>query len=147
MNLDTRSCNLLVQIDTQEQYLVCKCLQQIKLSICKQLFQQMADLNDDDHLFEEISPECPGTIRRNIVRRLGLASQVAEAIRSPNSNTSAYKVNLDTRSCNLLVQIDTQEQYLVCKCLQQIKPYFPRYEALIILNYTYYSTSYYKFKK
>ena len=47
----------------------------------------MADLNDDDHLFEELSPESPGTIGRKIVRRLGLASQVAEAIRSPNNNT------------------------------------------------------------
>ena len=48
----------------------------------------MADLHDDDHLFENVSPESPGTIGRNIVRRLGLASQVAEAIRSPNNNTS-----------------------------------------------------------
>ena len=48
----------------------------------------MADLNDDDHFFEEMSPESPGTIWRNVVRRLGLASQVAEAIRSPNNNTS-----------------------------------------------------------
>ena len=49
----------------------------------------MANLNDDDHLFEEMSsPESPGTIGRNIVRRLGLASQVAEAIRSLNNNTS-----------------------------------------------------------
>ena len=48
----------------------------------------MADLNDDDHLFEELSPESPGTIGRKIVRRLGLASQVAEAIRSPNNNTA-----------------------------------------------------------
>ena len=47
----------------------------------------MADLHDDDHLFEDMSPESPGTIGRNIVRRLGLASQVAEAIRS-NNNTS-----------------------------------------------------------
>ena len=47
----------------------------------------MADLHDDDHLFEDMSPESPGTIGRNIVRRLGLASQVAEAIRSPNNNT------------------------------------------------------------
>ena len=48
----------------------------------------MADLNDDDHLFEEMSsPESLGTIGRNIVRRLGLARQVAEAIRSPNNNT------------------------------------------------------------
>jgi len=39
----------------------------------------MADLHDDDHLFEDVSPESPGTIGRNIVRRLGLASQVAEA--------------------------------------------------------------------
>ena len=48
----------------------------------------MADLNDDDHLFEELSPESPGTIGRKIVRRLGLASQVTEAIRSPNNNTN-----------------------------------------------------------
>ena len=49
----------------------------------------MADLNDDDHLFEEMSgPDSLGTIGRNIVRRLGLASQVAGAIRSPNNNTS-----------------------------------------------------------
>ena len=48
----------------------------------------MADLNVDDHFFEEMSPESPGTIWRNVVRRLGLASQVAEAIRSPNNNTS-----------------------------------------------------------
>jgi len=52
----------------------------------------MADLNDDGHLFEEMSPESPGTIGRNIVRRLGLASQVAEAIRSPNNNTSINSV-------------------------------------------------------
>ena len=45
----------------------------------------MADLNDDNHLFEEMSP---GTIGRNIVRRLGLASQVAEAIRSNNNTRS-----------------------------------------------------------
>jgi len=48
----------------------------------------MADLNDYDHLFEEMSPESPGNIGRNIVRRLGLASQVAEAIRSPNNNAT-----------------------------------------------------------
>ena len=47
----------------------------------------MADLHDNDHLFEDMSPESPGTIGRNIVRRLGYASQVAEAIRSPNNNT------------------------------------------------------------
>ena len=41
----------------------------------------MADVNDDDHLFKDMSPESPGTIRKNI-RRLGLASQVAESIRS-----------------------------------------------------------------
>ena len=35
----------------------------------------MADLHDDDHLFEDMSPESPGTIRRNIVRRLGLTSR------------------------------------------------------------------------
>ena len=35
----------------------------------------MADLHDDDHLFEDMSPESPGTIGRNIVRRLGLASR------------------------------------------------------------------------
>jgi len=46
----------------------------------------MADLHDDDHFFEDMSPESPGTIERNIVRRLGLASQVAEAIRSPSNN-------------------------------------------------------------
>ena len=54
----------------------------------------MADLNDDDHLFEEMSPESPGTIGRNIVRRLGLASQVAEAIRSPNNNNTIIDYNL-----------------------------------------------------
>jgi len=47
----------------------------------------MADLHEDDHLFEDISQESPGTIGRSIVRRQGLASQVAEAIRSPNNNT------------------------------------------------------------
>ena len=46
----------------------------------------MADLNDDDHLFEEMSPESPGTSGRNIVRRQALASQVAEAIRSLNNS-------------------------------------------------------------
>ena len=61
--------------------------------MCKQLFQQMADLNDDDHLFEDMSPESPGTIGRNTIRRLGLASQVAEAIRSPNNNTTHYCVS------------------------------------------------------
>ena len=54
----------------------------------------MADLHDDDHLFEDMSPESPGTIGRNIVRRLGLASQVVEAIRSSNNNTSLnYQCN------------------------------------------------------
>ena len=38
----------------------------------------MADLHDDDHLFEDVSPESPGTVGRNIVRRLGLASQVTK---------------------------------------------------------------------
>ena len=47
----------------------------------------MADLNDDNHLFEEMSP---GTIGRNIVRRLGLASQVAETIRYLNNNASGH---------------------------------------------------------
>ena len=59
----------------------------------------MADLNDDDHLFEELSPESPGTIGRKIVRRLGLASQVAEAIRSPNNNTT---------NCNDMISYLTQ---------------------------------------
>ena len=49
----------------------------------------MADLHDDNHLFEDKSPESPGTIGRNIVRRLGLASQVAEAT---NNSTSDYVV-------------------------------------------------------
>jgi len=40
----------------------------------------MADLHDDDHLFEDMTPESPGAIERNIVRRLRLANQVAEAI-------------------------------------------------------------------
>ena len=52
----------------------------------------MADLHDNDHLFEDVSPESPGTIGRNIVRRLGLASQVAEAIRSPNNNTHKSRI-------------------------------------------------------
>jgi len=47
----------------------------------------MAEITDDDHLFEDMTPESPGTIGRNITKRLGLASQVAEAIRSPNNNT------------------------------------------------------------
>ena len=51
----------------------------------------MADLNDD-HLFEDMSPEFPGTIRRNIIRRLGLASQLVEAIRSLNNNTSGNDI-------------------------------------------------------
>ena len=58
----------------------------------------MAELADNDHFFEEITLEPPGTIRRNIIRRLGLASQVAEAIRSPNNNTSAWwedRVSID----------------------------------------------------
>ena len=42
----------------------------------------MVDMNDDDHLFEDMNQESPGTIRKNIIRKLGLASQVAEAIRS-----------------------------------------------------------------
>jgi len=50
----------------------------------------MADLNDDDHLFEDMSPEFPGTIGKNIVRRLGLASQAVEAIRSPNNNKTVF---------------------------------------------------------
>ena len=56
----------------------------------------MAELADNDH--KDIPPESPGTIRRNIIRRLGLASQVAEAIRSPNNNTSAWwedRVSID----------------------------------------------------
>ena len=51
----------------------------------------MAVLNDDNYLFEDMSLEFPGTIGKNIVRRLGLASQVAEAIRSPNNNASTLK--------------------------------------------------------
>ena len=47
----------------------------------------MAEITDDDHLFEDMTPESPGTIGRNIIKRLGLASQVANAIRSPNNNT------------------------------------------------------------
>ena len=39
-------------------------------------------------IFEDMTPESPGTIRKNIIRRLGLVSQVAEAIRSPYNNTS-----------------------------------------------------------
>ena len=50
----------------------------------------MAGKKDDDHLFEDMTPESPGTIDRNIIRRLGLASQVAEAIRSPNNNTCMH---------------------------------------------------------
>ena len=50
----------------------------------------MADLHDDDHLFKDMSPESPGTIGRNIVRRLGLASQVAETIRYLNNNASGH---------------------------------------------------------
>ena len=47
----------------------------------------MAELTDvDDDLFEEMTPESPDTIGRNIIRRLGLASPVAEAIRSPDNN-------------------------------------------------------------
>ena len=46
----------------------------------------MAELADN-HLFEDMTPESLGTIRRNI---LGLASQEAEAIRSPNNNTRIY---------------------------------------------------------
>ena len=46
-------------------------------------------MNDDDHLFKDMSPDSPGTIGKNIIRRLGLASQVAKAIRSPNNNTTA----------------------------------------------------------
>ena len=42
----------------------------------------MADLNDDDHLLEDMSPESPGTIGRNIVRRLGQPG--SEAVRSSN---------------------------------------------------------------
>ena len=61
----------------------------------------MADLHDDDHLFEDISPESPGTIGRNIVRRLGLASQVAEAIRSPNNSTRINCVPAATYSKNV----------------------------------------------
>ena len=51
----------------------------------------MAEITDDDHLFEDMTPESPSNIRRNIIRRLGLASQVSEAIRSPNNNTNEVK--------------------------------------------------------
>ena len=44
----------------------------------------MAELADNDYPFEEMTPESPCTIGRGIIRRLGLASHVAEAIRSPN---------------------------------------------------------------
>ena len=46
----------------------------------------MVELANDNHLSKEMAPESPGAIGRNIIRRLGLASQVAEAIRSPNNN-------------------------------------------------------------
>ena len=49
----------------------------------------MAEMNDNHHLFKDMSPESPGTIGKNIIRRLGLASQVAKAIRSSNNNTIA----------------------------------------------------------
>ena len=44
----------------------------------------MAKLTDDNNLFEDMTPKSPGTMGRNIIRRLGLASQVAEVIRSPD---------------------------------------------------------------
>jgi len=51
----------------------------------------MAEITDDDHLFKDMTSESPGTIGRNIIRRLGLASQVAEAISSPKNNRFADK--------------------------------------------------------
>ena len=66
----------------------------------------MAELADNDH--KDIPPESPGTIRRNIIRRLGLASQVAEAIRSPNNNTSAWwedRVSISLYLCFMIYHI------------------------------------------
>ena len=49
----------------------------------------MAEMNYDDHnLFEDMTPKSPGTIRKSIISRLGLASRVAKAIRSPKNNTT-----------------------------------------------------------
>jgi len=56
----------------------------------------MADLHDDDYLFEDMSPESPGTIGRNIVRRLGLARLVAEAITSNNNSSVNNKASTST---------------------------------------------------
>ena len=71
----------------------------------------MADLNDDEHLFEEMSPESPGTIGR----RLGLASQVAEAIRSNNntrSKSTSEEVKLGSHGESLIGKL-LHVQYLV----------------------------------
>jgi len=46
----------------------------------------MAEITDDDHLFEDMTPESP-SIGRNITKRLGIASQVAKTTRSPNNST------------------------------------------------------------
>ena len=40
-----------------------------------------------------MTAESPGAVGKSIIRRLGLASQVAEAIRSPNNNTM-YNIHL-----------------------------------------------------
>jgi len=49
----------------------------------------MAEMNYDDHnLFEDMIPKSSGTIRKNIISRLGLVSRVAKAIRFPKNNTT-----------------------------------------------------------
>ena len=63
----------------------------------------MADLHDDDYLFEDMSPEFPGTIGRNIVRKLGLASLVAEAIRSNNNTSVNNKASTSTDVASPLI--------------------------------------------
>ena len=63
----------------------------------------MADLHDDDYLFEDMSPESPGTIGRNIVRKLGLASLVAEAIRSNNNTSVNNKASTSTDVASPLI--------------------------------------------
>ena len=67
----------------------------------------MVDLHDDDHLFEDVSPESPGTIMR---RRLGLASQVAEAIRSTNNNTRKSRI-LSTEVFDFIAYVECQTMH------------------------------------
>ena len=51
----------------------------------------MVDMNDDDHLFEDMSPESPGTIRKKYHKKTGVSQpggrghQINNNTRFPNN--------------------------------------------------------------